>query len=271
MIDLRMLSYLEILHDGTTCDDTILEMLHTKTLQRLGLEMPQQFLASCLFCKHPVVQFESTVFGTESLLESRLHSAVIKHLFRLEVGHQLLHIVGGSLSCQEFTCRNIKESHTTGSLSEMHCCKEVVLLVVQHIIAHGDTRRNQFGNASLHHLIHLAQPFLTLYLLTLLLRVFQLVAHSHTLTCPNQLRQICVESMMRKACHLSTTCRPTIVTSCQRDAKHPGSLYSILAISFVEVATSKEQQGFGMLGFHLEELSHHGRKTFIVVCHCSIL
>ena len=268
MVNLGMLSNLKILHDGTAGDNTILQVFHAKALQRLGLEMPQQFLASCLFCKHPVVQFESTVFDTESLLKLRLHGAVIKHLFRLKICHQFLHIIGSSLSCQELSCRDIEESHTAGRLSEVHGSKKVVFLVVQHIIAHGHTRCHQFGNATLHHLVHLAQSFLALYFLTLLLRVFQLVANSHALTSPYQLGQISVESMMRETSHLCSTCRTAIVTTCQRDAENPGSLYRILAICFIEVATSEEQQCLGMLCLHLEKLPHHGRQTFIVVCHC---
>ena len=41
MVNLGMLSNLKILHDGTAGDNTILQVFHTKALQRLGLEMPQ--------------------------------------------------------------------------------------------------------------------------------------------------------------------------------------------------------------------------------------
>ena len=55
----------------------------------------------------------------------------------------------------------------------MHGCEEVVLLVVEHIVAHGHTGSYEFGDASLHEFLGE-------------LRVFKLVAYSHTLTCPNE-------------------------------------------------------------------------------------
>ena len=73
--------------------------------------------------------------------------------------------------------------------------------------------------------------------------------------------------MMRESSHLCSTSRTTVVTSGQGDAKYSGSLYRIFAVSFVEVATAEKQQCLGMLCFHLEELSHHRCKPFIVVCH----
>ncbi len=92
-------------------------------------------------------------------------------------------------------------------------------------------------------------------------------ADRNTLASPNEFRQVGVECMMRESCHLCPASRTTIVTASQRDAEHFGSLYRIFAISFVEVTTTEKQQCFGVLGFHLEELSHHRRKTFIIVCH----
>ena len=53
--------------------------------------------------------------------------------------------------------------------------QEIVLLVVQHIIAHGHTRCNQLGNATLNKLF---SEF----------GVFQLVADGHTFASTNQLR-----------------------------------------------------------------------------------
>ena len=72
---------------------------------------------------------------------------------------------------------------------------------------------------------------------------------------------------MRETSHLSTTCRTAIITTSQGNTEHLGSLYSILAISFIEVTTSEKQQCLGMFRFHLKKLPHHRRKTFIIVCH----
>ena len=103
MVDLRMLGNLQILHDGTAGDDTILEMFHTEAFQRLGLEVSQEFLHRRLLGENPVVEFEGAVFGTEVFLEIILSGTVVEHLFRHEVTHQFLYIIIGSLAGEEFT------------------------------------------------------------------------------------------------------------------------------------------------------------------------
>ena len=271
MIDLGMLGNLQILHDGTTGDNTILKMLYTKAFQRFGLEMSQEFLPCSLLGENPIIQFEGTISATEIFLKIILAGTVIEYLLRHEVAHQFLHIIIGSFASQELSGRDIQEAYTAGGFTEMDGSQEVVLLVVQHVISHRHTRSDELGNTALHHLVHLAQSLLTLYFQSFLLWVFQLVAYRHTLTCTHQFRQISIESMMRESSHLCSTSRTTVVTSGQGDAKYSGSLYRIFAVSFVEVATAEKQQCLGMLCFHLEELSHHRCKPFIVVCHYLIL
>ena len=73
--------------------------------------------------------------------------------------------------------------------------------------------------------------------------------------------------MMRESRHLDAARSSAVVSSGQGDTENMGSLHRIFAVSFVEVATTEKQQCLGMLGLHLEELSHHRRKTFVIVCH----
>ena len=80
MINLCMLGYLQVLHDGTTGDDTILQVLHTEALQGLGLEVSQELLHGSLLGENPVVQFEGAILGTEIFLEIILMRTIIKHL-----------------------------------------------------------------------------------------------------------------------------------------------------------------------------------------------
>ena len=267
MINLCMLGNLEILHDGTTGYHAVLEMLYAETFQRFCLEMSQEFLQGCLFGENPVIQFEGTVFAAEIFLEVILSGAVVEHLFRHEVAHQFFYIVVGSLAGKKLSGRDIQKAHTAGGLAEVYGCQEVVLLVVQYVISHRHTRCNEFSNTSLHHLVHLAQSLLTFYFESFLLRVFQLVAYRYALTRPDEFRQIGIQSMMRESCHLGRARRTAIVASCQRNAEYTGCLHRIFAVSFVEVTATEEQQRFGMFRFHLEKLSHHRCKTFIIVCH----
>ena len=81
----------------------------------------------------------------------------------------------------------------------MHSCQEIVFLIVQHIIAQGDTRCHQFGNASFYKLF---RKF----------GILKLIADSHTFTSSDEFGQIGIEGMMGKARHLVALHTSTIVT-----------------------------------------------------------
>ena len=127
--------------------------------------------------------------------------------------------------------------------------QEVILLVVQYVIAHGHTRSNQFGDTPFH-------QFLGEF------RIFQLITDSHSLTCSDQFRQIGVEGMMREASHLVPFGTRSIVTVCQGDTQDSCCDNGIIAVGFVEVTATKQQQSIRMLRLQVEELFHH-RSEFL--------
>ena len=108
-----------------------------------------------LFCKHPVVHFKDTVFRTEELLKVFLARAVIEHLLWREVAQELLDVVVGALTGEKLTRGDVEQAQSTGRFTEVYGGEEVVFFVVEHIVAHGDAWRDQFGDASLHHFVHL--------------------------------------------------------------------------------------------------------------------
>ena len=164
-------------------------MFNAETLKRLRSEMLKQLLSRTLLRKHPVVELESTPAIAEMLLKLRLHLPVVQHLLRLERCKQLLHIVESALASEKFSGRDVEKSHATLGLCHEHGSKEVVLLIVEHVVAHSHSGRDKFRNATLHE--RLCE-----------FRVFQLVAYSHTFASPDELRQIGVESVVRKSSHL---------------------------------------------------------------------
>ena len=85
MPDLGMLRHDEILQDSSRSDDTILEMLYTKTFQILRFKMLQKFLPGGSLCKHPVVQFEGKELTSEIPLEHPPFTTLKKYFFRREV------------------------------------------------------------------------------------------------------------------------------------------------------------------------------------------
>ena len=85
MPDLGMLRHNEILQDGSRSDDTILEMLYTKTFQILRFKMLQKFLPGGGLCKYPVVQFESKELTSEISLEHPPLTTFKKYFFGRKV------------------------------------------------------------------------------------------------------------------------------------------------------------------------------------------
>ena len=226
-----------------------MQMIYAESLQVLHLEMLQQFLFGRLVGKHPVVQLKGKELRSEIAFKVVLTRSVKQYLLRLEVAQQLLHIVVSALTSQELTRGNIQESHTTSRFPEVNGRQEVILLVVQYVIAHGHTRSNQFCDSPLH-------QFLGEF------RIFQLVTYRHSLTCSDQFRQIGVEGMMRETGHLVPFGTRSIVTVCQGDTQDSCCDNGIIAVGFVEVTATKQQQSIRMLRLQVEELFHH-RSEFL--------
>ena len=161
--------------------------------------MLQQLLAGGLFREHPVVHLIDTVVRTEVADEVILMCTVVKHLLWLEVTHQFLYIIIGSLTREKLSRRYIKKRNAAGTLPEMNGCKEVVLLVVKHIVAKSHSWGHQLCDASLHQLL-------------CKLRIFQLVADSHSFPGTYQLGKIGVESMVGEPRHLVSLHPGTVVS-----------------------------------------------------------
>ena len=139
----------------------------------------------------------------------------------------------------------------------MDSTKEIVLLVVQHIIAQRHAWRHQFRDTTFHELL-------------CELRVFQLVTDGHALASTYQLRQIGIEGMMRKSSHLVTFV-VTIVTMSQRDTQDTGRRHSILTIGLIKVATTKQQHRIRVLCLQVKKLLHHRGQLPVFLCHLSFL
>ena len=204
MCYLCMQRLFQILQDGTSSYHATLQMVDAKALQRLHVEVLVKLLMGRLLSKYPVVKFKRHQAITKVTLEVVLPASVVKHLLRLEVTYQLFYIVVGALTRQELTRRDIKEGNATRGLAKMDSSQEIVFFIVKNGILHRHTWRHQFCDTSLHQLFSQ-------------LGVFQLVADSYALTCPDKLGQIGVQGMMGKASHLVAFVIAVIAMS-QRDA-----------------------------------------------------
>ena len=148
-----VLCKLEILHDGTGSHYSVVEMIHAETFQRLCAEVLEEFLSRRLLGEDPVVELKGTELSAEIALKVGLAGTVEKHLLWLKVAKKLLHIVVGALTGKELSGGDVQETDATRAFSKVDGGKEIVLLVVEHIVAHGHSRRDEFRYAALHHLI----------------------------------------------------------------------------------------------------------------------
>ena len=82
MTNLRVLCHLKILKNGTTGDDTALEMVDTESLEILNSEMLQKFLFGRLFGIYPVVELESEELTAEVLFKLLFAVELKDYLFR---------------------------------------------------------------------------------------------------------------------------------------------------------------------------------------------
>ena len=137
----------------------------------------------------------------------------------------------------------------------MNCCKEIVLLVLQHIVAHGNAGRNKFGYAAFDECLGK-------------FGVFQLVTDSHTPARTNQLGQIDIESMMGETGHLESGGSVlAVVAAGQGYAQYLTGLDGILCVCLVKISAAEQQYGIGMFLLEAVELPHHRRLIGLALCH----
>ena len=172
-----MLGHDKVLQDNTSCHNAVVQVIDTETLQVLDLEVLVQFLLGRALRKAPVVKGKGSELGTKRPLEHTLLAAFVQHFLGSEITQELIHIIRCTLSYEKLTRTDIKEGKSAGSLAKMDGSQEVVLLMVQHRIIHGNTGGYQLRDT-------------TLYKGFGKFGIFQLVADSHTLACSNQLGQI---------------------------------------------------------------------------------
>ena len=135
---------------------------------------------------------------------------------------------------------------------EVHGGEEVVLFLFQDAVAVGDTGCHQFDDAAFYQLLGE-------------LGVFQLLTDGYLQPGPNQLGQIGVEGVMRKACQLRGTWNG-IGTFGQDDPQHLGRFYGIFTIGLVKISHPEEQHRIRI--FRLEGVVLlHQRGFAIFFCH----
>ena len=84
MCYLRVQRLFQILQNGTSGNDTILQVVNTKALQRLHIEVAIELLVGCLLREYPVVHLKGTQTCAKVALKVMAVFAVVEHLLGLE-------------------------------------------------------------------------------------------------------------------------------------------------------------------------------------------
>ena len=120
MLDVAVEGDVKVVQHSPSSHDAILQMLNAKTLQVLRLEVFQQLLAGKLLGEHPVIEFKRAEFIAESPLKLLPQPPLEQYLLGREVVDQLLHVLKGALSRQEFACRDVQEGYSARPPAEMY-------------------------------------------------------------------------------------------------------------------------------------------------------
>ena len=89
---------LQVLQDGSSSYDATLQVVDTKALHRLDVEVLVELLVSRLLREHPVVHLVGAQTGAEVACKVNLAPSVVEHLLGLEVANELLHVVVSALA-----------------------------------------------------------------------------------------------------------------------------------------------------------------------------
>ena len=244
-----MLRHFQIAEHRSSRHDGVLQMIDAETFEIFHLEVLVEFLLGCCVGESPVFHFIDKVFAAKDSVKACSHTAFHQNLLGHETHQQLIHVFGCAFGHEKFACGNIQEGHAHARLAEMDGRQEVVLATIQDIVAHGYAWCDEFGDAALH-------QFLGEF------RVLQLVANGHAIASADEAWQVRIEGVVGETGHFGGRLRAFVVAACECDAQHACCGDGIVAVRFVEVATTEEKHRIGVLRFEVVELAHHWREFF---------
>ena len=159
MADIRVLRLLEIFQYGAGGNHSVCQMVHSEAFQIARTEVFQQLLTCATVGEDPVFHLERGVFSAEIPREVPAATFIIEHLLRRKVAQQLLNVVIRAFAREELARGYVEKRHAARPFSEVNGSEEVVLLIVQHVVAHRHSRRHQLRNAALHELFRQLRVF----------------------------------------------------------------------------------------------------------------
>ena len=173
MAELCVLGLLQILHDHSCRHHSAVQVVHTESLQILHGKVFVESLAGGTLGECPVVHLIGDVTCPEYSGKHSSLASLKEYFLGGKVFHELVDALCRSLGKEKFSRTDVQERKSAAGLPEMHCCQEIVLAAVEHILCQSHTGSDQLCDASLHQ--SLGE-----------LGVLQLVADGHTPACSHQ-------------------------------------------------------------------------------------
>ena len=188
------------------------------------------------------------MFGEPALLFALQH-----HLRRMEVGHQFVDIGHIALCHIKLARRDIQETNSMDLVGQVQAAKEIVLPHFKYHVVVRHPGGNQLRDTAFH------QPFGSL-------RIFQLLADSHSVSSPDQSRKILFYSMIWHSCQIGMfTAACHLAGQCQ--TKYLRRLPGILSKCLVKIADTEQQYRIRKLLLQLRMLPHQRRSVIFLFCH----
>ena len=250
MVGVVVLRLVEIGQNGSGSCDSCVKMVDAEAFEIFDVKVFQHLVARRNIGKSPVVEFKHKVFSHKEIIEFPLQSTFHQDFFGRKSCQKFVDIFYIPFGYKIFSGGNIQQRQSHASGSEVEGCQEVVFFARQHIVTQCHTRGHQFGDAAFHEFFGE-------------LGIFELVTDCHTMSSANEARKIVVERMVWKSCHSNRTRRTFLVAFGEGDAEDLRSHHRIIAIRFVEVATTEEENRIGIRRLHIVKLLHHRGEWFL--------
>ena len=213
-----------------------------EAFQRPDAQLFAQFFCGRFLGESPLFDRRNIPAVAEFFAYYFLESALDDEFLRRKGREQDTDVFLTSLGHLEGTGRDVQEGRSALVAIESQAGQEVVLFLLQKLVAEGHPRRDQFRHTTLDQFLVFGQ-----------FRIFQLVAYGHLVARPDQFGQIALEGMVRETSHLNPALFPIGLPG-QNQPQHLANEHGVRCVRFVKIAHTVQQHRFGVLCLYRKEL-----------------
>ena len=228
------------------------EAVDGEALEALYLELVGEALLGGVLHEGPLVQ-AGDVIVAEALLDGAEHVALDHQFARLQGTQQGADVVDAALGHLEGAGGHVQEGGAAALSLEGQPGQVVVLLLVQHPLAEGDARGEDFRDPALDELVLHER------------RVLQLVADGHLVAAAHEFLEVALDGVVGEAGH-GRVALVAVGAAREHESEHLAHEHGIVGVGLIEVPDTVQEDRLGVLGLDAEILLQH-RGIFAFLCH----